>query len=142
MMRSKIRWTFAGILALVVGGVAWATSAPGITITIPVEHAGVSRLVLPAAPSHCRVRHFRIVGPLEGGTFYYLSWRDNSTDEDGFTVERWWRNGSGDWVLHSSFGFAAGTTSFGLGANPGNDVRFRVKATSASGDSAWSNWSH
>ena len=137
MRRSRARWTLAGFLALVVGEVAWATASPSSS-----NAAGASRLDLPEAPSQCRVRHFRIVGRLEGGTFYYLSWRDNSADEDGFTVERWWRNESGEWVLDQSMSMPADSAAIGLPSNPGPDIKYRVKATSASGDSSWSNWAH
>ena len=34
MMRSKTRWTLAGVMAVVVAGVAWATPASGVVTTI------------------------------------------------------------------------------------------------------------
>ena len=103
--------------------------------------AGAPELDPPVAPSHCRVGHFRIIGTY-GGTFWYLRWRDNSSNEDGFTVETWWRNDSGVWVLVWSENRPANYTSLGLDDNPGPGIKFRVKAFNAAGDSAWSNWGH
>ena len=72
--------------------------------------------------------------------FSYVSWTDNSSNEDGFTVEEWWRNQSGVWVLVGSVSRAANSTSVGVESS-GPDYKFRVKAFNAAGDSAWSNWS-
>ena len=71
-----------------------------------------------------------------------VSWRDNSTNEDGFTLETWWRNQSGEWVLRWSVRTATNITAVEFGGRAGPDYRFRVKAFNASGDSAWSNWAH
>ena len=103
--------------------------------------AGAPQLDPPAAPSHCKTGHFRIVG-IFGGTFYYVQWRDNSTNEDGFTVEHWWRNQSGVWVLNWSVNREANSTGVGLAGKPGPNDKFRVKAFNAAGESAWSNWGH
>jgi hypothetical protein len=97
----------------------------------------------PAAPSRCRIGHFTDRDPRKGDyTFYYVSWRDNSINEDGFTLETWWRNQSGEWVLVAARTLAANSTRAGLGGRPGPDYRFRVKAFNASGDSAWSDWAN
>jgi hypothetical protein len=144
-MRTKTSWTLAGFLALLVGG-AWAVPASGVATTATGclsrdDRAGAFPLDPPAAPSHCRKGHFRVVGT-EGGTFYFVSWRDNSSDEDGFTMEVWRRNESGVWVLDRSVDMPANSTGFGLAARPGPNDKFRVRAFNASGDSAWSNWAH
>jgi hypothetical protein len=93
----------------------------------------------PAAPSDCRSRLYR-GDPLKGGDLTIVSWRDNSTNEDGFILETW-RKQSGTWVLVGSFS----TTVTSAGVWPGRvptNYKFRVKAFSAAGDSAWSNWAH
>ena len=146
MMRSKTRRALAGFTALVVLGVAWATPGSGLATTATANPsasnpAGALQLDAPEAPSHARVGHFRILG-IYGGTFGYLGWWDNSTDEEGFTVEVGWRNESGTWVLERSIDTAGDDNAAGLEGRPGPDYRFRVKAVSASGDSAWSNWAH
>ena len=98
----------------------------------------------PAAPSNCRTGRYVDRDPRKGDTIgYNVSWRDNSTNEDGFTVETWWRNQSREWVLLGSRDVAANSTQAGLGeSRPGPEYRFRVKAFNASGDSAWSQWGH
>jgi hypothetical protein len=100
------------------------------------------QLDLPAAPSNCRTGRFRVRNNQgDDYIFYYVSWRDNSNNEDGFTVETWWQSDSGVWVLGRSEDRAANYTSIGIGeSRPGSRIRFRVKAFNASGDSAWSNW--
>ncbi len=102
--------------------------------------AGALQLDPPAAPSQCLVKHFTVKG-IYGGTFWYLSWKDNSTNEDGFTVE-YWRKQLGIWVLYWSTTTEADSPAAWAPDKPGNDWKFRVKAFNASGDSAWSNWAH
>ena len=101
------------------------------------------QLATPAAPSNCKQKTTKFQDG-EGHTwqFSFVSWTDNSTNEDGFTVEDWWRNQSGDWVLVGTRNFAANSTIAPIGGRPGPEYRFRVKAFNASGDSAWSNWAH
>ena len=133
---------------------ALATAALGIALSLMLAApttasaassgtAGALLLDPPAAPSHCRIGHFTDRDPREGDyTSYYVSWRDNSTNEDGFTLETWWRNESGEWVLIGSRDLPANTTQAGLGGRPGPGYRFRVKAFNASGDSPWSDWAN
>jgi hypothetical protein len=95
----------------------------------------------PAAPSNCRTTT-RNVRDRRKGDFTYttVSWRDNASTEDGFTIEQWWQNLSGDWVLATSWNAPANSTSTSLLGRYGSNYRFRVKATNAWGDSSWSNW--
>jgi hypothetical protein len=70
----------------------------------------------------------------------YVSWRDNSGNEDGFTVETW-RKQSGTWVLLGSVSIPANRTSV-IVEGTGSNYKYRVKAFNAAGDSDWSNWGH
>jgi FtsP/CotA-like multicopper oxidase with cupredoxin domain len=109
------------VAALTVGGSsAYALSA---TVTVPP---------VPAAPS-------ALTGALGGQRRVDLSWSDNSTGEDGFTVQR-----------ATDAAFTTGLASRTLGANEvsfswgglarGTTYWFRVRAfSSVSGPSAWSN---
>ena len=101
------------------------------------------QLATPAAPSKCKQTTTKFQDG-EGYTWYFsfVSWTDNSTNEDGFILETWWRNQSGEWVLAGSRYMAANSTltSFGFYGRDVPNYRFRVKAFNASGDSAWSNW--
>ena len=102
--------------------------------------AGAHRLDPPAAPSHCQASTARFRDAY--GYYWRLSfvtWTDNSTNEDGFTVEAWQRNQSGVWVLAWSRNLAANSNGMEVGHTL-QGYRFRVKAFNASGDSAWSNW--
>ena len=132
---------------------ALATAALSIALSLslaapPIANAASSNTAEaiqvdpPAAPSNCRSGHYRLRDPREGydKIIYYVSWRDNSTNEDGFTGEWWARNESGEWVLSASFDLPANTTR--TGSAPGNGYRFRVKAFNAAGDSAWSKWAN
>ena len=98
------------------------------------------QLATPAAPSNCKQKTTKFQDG-EGHTwqFSFVSWTDNSTNEDGFTVETW-RSQPGGWVLAGSQNLAANST--GVQVTAGQGYRFRVKAFNASGDSAWSNWAH
>ena len=70
-----------------------------------------------------------------------VRWSDNSNNETSFTIERQKRNKQG--------GYGSTTTIGGIGANATSYVdnsgtgtfHYRVRASNASGDSAWSAWS-
>jgi hypothetical protein len=95
----------------------------------------------PAAPSHVQVRTTRVPDPEWPHGYYVISiasWTDNSSNEDGFIVETWYKQ-SGTWVLMgTSVTPANSTTAFVDGSGQG--YRFRAKAFNAAGESAWSNW--
>ena len=65
-----------------------------------------------------------------------VTWSDNSTDENGFTIEEWYRTSPGVWVLYQSVNRAANSTaaSFSFLRRTRGDVKFRVKAFNASGN--------
>jgi hypothetical protein len=131
---------------------ALATAALGIALSLvlaapttasPASSQPTEELQLdpPAAPSNCRIRTTRFPDPEWPRGYYvitYATWTDNSSNEDGFTLEVWIRQ-SGRWVLGSSESVAANSTAVLLN-HSGPGYRFRVKAFNASGDSAWSNW--
>jgi hypothetical protein len=96
----------------------------------------------PAAPSNLttRTRRYRDRRMGDDYTYTTVSWSDNSNNEDGFTVEQWWRNESGVWVLGLSVSVPANWTAAGFDGRAGANIRFRVKAFNAAGDSSWSNW--
>lgn len=113
------------------------------TIASPASSytAGALQRGAPAAPSHCR----KTTTTFQDGKGYdwslhFVSWTDNSTNEDGFTLETW-RSRPGGWVLASSWNLPANTTVVEVPAS-GPGYKFRVKAFNASGHSAWSNWAH
>jgi hypothetical protein len=105
------------------------------------DTAGALQPGPPAAPSHCRERTTRFQdGEGHQWTFHFVVWTDNSTNEDGFTLETW-RSQSGGWILASSWNLAANSSAVEVPMS-GPGYKFRVKAFNASGDSAWSNWAH
>lgn len=127
-------------LATAALGIALSPLLAATTTTSPAwsNTAGALLLDPPAAPSHCRATTsydsptdtWRVV----------VTWDDNSTNEDGFTLEEWSRQ-SGAWVLVRSVGEAANSTRgvFGFIRRP-TQIKFRVQAFNTSGDSSWSNW--
>ncbi len=66
-----------------------------------------------------------------------LSWVDNSTDETGFKIER--KTGSGGTYAQIATVAAGATTYSNTGLTAGTTYFYRVRATNASGDSAYSN---
>ena len=106
--------------------------------------AGAPQLDPPAAPSHAQIAKIKVEIPDEPTFFIWgMGWNDKSSNEDGFTAEVWWRNPAGEWVLSSSSDLPANSTTGGFFySNPGPDIKFRVKAFNAAGDSDWSNWGH
>jgi hypothetical protein len=120
-------------LSLLLAATTTASPASGNT-------AGALELDPPAAPSNCKTKFVQA-----GGKFFYgftvVSWRDNSTNEDGFILETW-RKQSGTWVLAGSVGTQANVASVAFPASFGSNYKFRVKAFNAAGESAWSNWGH
>ena len=118
-------------------------AAPSTAIPTRSTTPGAILLDPPAAPSNCGTKTTRYRDHREGDYIAStVSWRDNSTTEDGFTLERWWRNESGVWVLATTFTMAADSRGLMFGGRLGPDYKFRVRAFNASGDSAWSNWAH
>ena len=103
--------------------------------------AGALQLDPPAAPSNCKSTYYR-GGPRPDDDYTIVSWTDNSSNEDGFTLELWWRNQSGVWVLSWSENLAANYTAEAFGGRIPSGYRLRVRAFNASGNSAWSNWAH
>ncbi|MFE5207974.1 glycosyl hydrolase family 8 [Streptomyces sp. NPDC056600] len=95
----------------------------GTTPTDPPPATGA-----PAAPS-------ALTANPSGAGKITLTWADNATNESGFRVER--RVGSGSWTALTTLAADARThTDTGLTA--GTAYTYRVRATNASGDSAWS----
>jgi subtilisin family serine protease len=67
-----------------------------------------------------------------------LNWTDNSTDEDGFKIERCTGSGCTNFVEFVSVG--ADVVSFSdLGRSPSTDYRYRVMAVNSGGSSDYSN---
>ena len=89
----------------------------------------------PAAPDQCTAGFSTAFGtpPIA------VNWRDNSDNEDGFTVE-WWMKIKGKWVLQGAQDRLANQhwAWFPLPTERSN--RYRVRAVNANGVSAWSNW--
>ena len=82
----------------------------------------------PAAPSD-------LVATAASSSQIDLTWTDNATDETGFEIER--LDGS-NWVQIATLG--ANTQSYSdTGLAAGTAYQYRVRATNASGDSAYSN---
>jgi hypothetical protein len=109
-------------LAVVGTPVAWGQSEP------------------PAAPTQCRTS---IVHGPYGSVFIFVSWNDNSNNEDGFIVESWSHRTPGGWVLISTLPVGPDTTVVGQSNGlvvPNPQPRFRVRAFNAFGVSNWSNW--
>ena len=79
----------------------------------------------------------------EHETYLSVTWRDNSTDEDGFILELLRRNESNDWIRYQSITTPANFTgvAFILYGRQ-SQYKFRVKAFNASGDSDWSTGAH
>lgn len=131
-------------LSIAALGIALSLALPATTTASPAWSNTAEALQVgpPAAPSNCKTRSARFRDG-EGHTWIipYVSWTDNSTNEDGFTVEEWGRNQSGVWVLMWSVSRAANSTFMGVDGS-GPNYKFRVKAFNASGESAWSNWAH
>jgi hypothetical protein len=96
-------------LSIAALGIALNLSLPATTTPASGANAGTLELDPPAAPSNCRSRTIRA-----GGKIFYdqteVTWRDNSTNEDGFIFETW-RRQSGAWIPAGSFSLPADSTS-------------------------------
>ena len=66
-----------------------------------------------------------------------LLWTDNSSDETGFKIER--KTGAGGTYAQIATVGASVTSYSNTGLTPGTTYFYRVRATNASGDSAYSN---
>ena len=101
--------------------------------------ASVNRLSMdgePAAPDQCAAYSF--IG-WYGATYAQVSWRDNSDNEDGFTIEAWAKV-NGSWLQQWAIDVRANETSSIAPVARHRLNRYRVRAFNANGVSAWSNW--
>ncbi|MDB1087590.1 glycosyl hydrolase family 8 [Streptomyces sp. ACA25] len=104
------------------GNVSAPSSSLAVTTAAPSTTA-------PAAPSG-------LTATASGPTDITLSWTDNSADETGFRIER--RTGAdGSWALLTTTAPDV-TTHTDTGLTGGTSYRYRVRATNAAGDSAFS----
>ena len=128
-------------LSIAALGIALSFLFAGTTTTSPAwrKTPGAPQLDPPAAPSDCSTTtHY---DRRKGEAVIYVSWSDNSTNEDGFIFETW-RRQSGAWIPAGSFSLPADSTSVMFPGRVGSGVKFRVKAFNAAGESDWSNWAH
>ena len=108
----------------IAAGAGWTTSAVGsATYTIQISSA-------PAAPSSLSANPF-------SATQVNLSWTDNSSNETAFLLER--KTGSGGTYAQIA-SIAANTTSYSDNTVSASTIYFyRIRATNANGNSAYSN---
>jgi len=126
-------------LSIAALGIALSFLFAGTTTTSPAwrKTPGAPQLDPPAAPSDCSTTtHY---DRRKGEAVIYVSWSDNSTNEDGFILEGWVHE-SAEWLLTLSANPAANSTEFGFSFAP--NYKFRVQAFNAAGESAWSNWAN
>jgi transcriptional regulator CtsR len=93
------------------------------------ENCPNTTTTIPTAPSNLSVSS-------ASSSQINLTWRDNSTNETGFLVER--ATGTGAFVQVASLG--ANTTSYNsTGLTASSSYSFRIRATNVTGNSAYSN---
>jgi len=116
----KLRWTFYFFLMVVAG---WS-----LVSSCTKDSAGPEPLTKPAAPSN-------LAGVALDSVTISLTWRDNSTNEDGFRIYDW--DGQ-QWGLYTAT--QADCTHY-LAADlvPGSQYSYRVKAFNTAGESDFSN---
>jgi titin len=94
------------------------------------EASATTQLNAPAAPSG-------LTATAVSTTQINLSWTDNSSDETGFKIER--KTGAGGTYAQIATVGASVTTYSNTGLAIGTNYFYRVRATNAGGDSAYSN---
>ncbi len=93
----------------------------------PARVSGFGPVLKPAAPTNLAAKAI-------SGTQINLTWQDNSSNEQGFRIER--KIGTAPWVQIARV--AADTTSFAnRGLTPNTNYRYRVRAFNAGGTSAY-----
>ena len=90
----------------------------------------------PAAPTGCTAFWTSFFG----GAIAFVSWNDNSSNEDGFEIE--WRVQESGQPSSGSLEVVADVTGTLVGqpVGAGTKGRFRVRAFNASGVSSWTQW--
>jgi len=105
-------------------------SAPSNTVTVIVALPA-----LPAAPSNLAGSAVRITG-----NFFQdrvtLTWTDNANNETGFQIQR---STSSAFTNPTTFTVGANITTFSQNVVRTSNFYYRVRATNAGGNSAWSN---
>jgi len=95
------------------------------------KQALVANFVIPTIPLAPSVLAAAVVSD----TAIDLTWTDNSDDEDNFVLERSLTTGTGFSVINSPAANAVAYSDTGL--TPGTEYFYRIKATNAVGDSAY-----
>lgn len=100
------------------------------SITLTVQSASATP---PAAPSGVTATRIAVFTAR-------VNWNDNSSNEDGFQIERQRRVGN-QWAETTTVGsVGANVTTFTNTVSVAGKYRYRVRAFNAAGNSAWSNW--
>ncbi|MBA4158545.1 MAG: S8 family serine peptidase [Gemmatimonadetes bacterium] len=86
----------------------------------------------PAAPSH-------LTASAASTSQINLSWTDNSTDEDGFEIERCQDSGCSSWSQIATVGANTTTYANSTGLSSGTSYSYRVRAFNSAGKSGYSN---
>jgi hypothetical protein len=104
----------------------------GVGNSTYTANASATTMALPTAPPAAPTG---LVAAALDGTQITLTWSDASTDETGFVLER--QTGGGAFAALTTLG-ANVTTYTDAGLTASTQYAYRVRATNAAGDSAWS----
>ncbi|MBA3482733.1 MAG: fibronectin type III domain-containing protein, partial [Pirellulales bacterium] len=103
---------------------------PTFSLTVSsINYTGETQVVIPTAPS-------ALTATAAPGQVS-VAWQDNSTNETGFTIERRIEAG-GSWEVLATLP-ANSSTYINTGLSDGTTYYYRVRASSATGVSGWSN---
>ncbi len=100
------------------------------SISLTVQSPGATPPAAPSGVTATRIAAFTA----------RVNWNDNSSNEDGFQIERQRRVGN-QWTETTTVGsVGANVTTFTSTVSVAGKYRYRVRAFNAAGNSAWSNW--
>jgi FtsP/CotA-like multicopper oxidase with cupredoxin domain len=111
-----------------------AESAKGYSLWSNTATVTVTAPTLPAAPSNLTGSAVRIPGNTNFDRAT-LNWTNNATNATGFQIQQSW---AANFSLVTTFTVAGNVTSFTQNISRRYDYYFRVRATNAVGNSAWS----
>ena len=112
-----------------------------LNVTVSVAHAVQAVKETPRAPRDCGV-YIEWTGAWFESVF--VTWKDGSTNEDGFEIEHWQQNTSGEWQRLSGWiaPMNATVSLYTFSWIYGYHGRYRVRAFNMNGYSDWSNWAY
>jgi len=132
-------WTYQEVRSRIIGSARPVASMAGVTVSGGVlDAAGALGVIVPPPPPPPAVPGTPTLTPLTDGQVL-IAWADNSSNENGFEVQREKRSGS-NWINQVIVANVGENITSAVDTPGSGTFRYRVRAYNGAGNSAWSGW--